>query len=107
LRAKAVASALTLALGLTWAAPPAGATEVKLQNPPQRMSLAAAASAKLAKLDTSNAVRATQGTTPSAGTSSESFFRSPKGVAVIVLMAVGTGYAIYSAHSERIANPGR
>lgn len=106
-RVKAIASALAFALGLTWAAPPAGASEVKLQNPPQKTSLAAATSAKLAKLDTSNAVRATQRAAPSASTSSESFLKSPKGIAVILLMAVGTGYAIYSARSERIANPGR
>jgi hypothetical protein len=52
-------------------------------------------------------MRTTQSTALAAGTSSESFFKSPKGVAVILLMAAGTGYAIYSAHSERIANPAR
>jgi hypothetical protein len=96
---------LTLALAFTWTVP-ARAAELALAKPTQAVSLAAATSARLARLDANEALRATQSATPAAASSdSPSFFKSPKGIAVILLMAVGTGYAIYSAKSERIDNP--
>lgn len=107
-RARAAASALTLALGIVWTAPPATAAELPTSPSPQpnRPSIAAATSAKLAQLDTSKAFQQAPAAATE-GDSSGSFFRTPKGVAVLVLMAVGTGYAIYSAKSERINNPVR
>ena len=102
--ARVAAGALTLALAFTWTVP-ARAAEVTLAKPTRAVSLAAATSARLAKLDANETLRATQGAAPAASSDSPSFFRSPKGIAVILLMAVGTGYAIYSARSERIDNP--
>jgi hypothetical protein len=40
--------------------------------------------------------------TPSQATKSGSFFKTRTGVAVLVVMAVGTGYALYSAKEDRI-----
>lgn len=40
-------------------------------------------------------------------TDSRSFFKSPKGVATIVLMAVGVGYVVYTATNQRLDNPVR
>ncbi len=103
--ARAAAGALTLALAFTWSVP-ARAAEPSPVRPIETRSLAAATSARLAKLDTKDALRATQSATPAAATGdSPSFFKSPKGIAVLLLMAVGTGYTIYSAKDERIDNP--
>jgi hypothetical protein len=37
---------------------------------------------------------------------STSFFRTPVGLAALAVMVVGTGYAIYSTHHDRITSPG-
>lgn len=47
-----------------------------------------------------NAARVRAQSTP--GTASASFFKTPAGVAVILVMVVGTGYALYSAKHDRI-----
>jgi hypothetical protein len=100
-------AALTAAFTLS-GIEPASAAEPSTTPTSRQSSLAAATSAKLASLDAASALAATQASVPaSADRTSQSFFKSPRGVAVIILMAVGTGYAIYSASSERIANPVR
>jgi hypothetical protein len=106
--ARAAAGALTVALAFTWTAPLAAA-EVSTSAASQKISLAAATSAKLAKLEAKDAARATQSAAPATSSSagSQSFIKSPKGIAVMLLMAVGTGYAIYSAKEQRIDNPVR
>jgi len=63
--------------------------------------------AAVAKVATRPDARFAQATAPSEAPSGGSFFKSRKGALVLVLMAVGTGYAIYSASSERIENPVR
>lgn len=40
--------------------------------------------------------------TPAQATKSASFFKTRTGVVVIAIMAVGTGYALYSAKEDRI-----
>ena len=40
--------------------------------------------------------------TPAQATSSGSFFKTRTGALVLVVMAVGTGYAVYSASNDRI-----
>ena len=35
------------------------------------------------------------------------FFKTGPGIAVLSVMAIGTGYAIYSANHDRIVSPGR
>ncbi|HEX5473041.1 MAG TPA: hypothetical protein VFX12_00145 [Vicinamibacterales bacterium] len=37
---------------------------------------------------------------------STGFFRSPVGIAALAVMAIGTGYAIYSTQHDRIKSPG-
>jgi hypothetical protein len=55
--------------------------------------------------------QASQAQTPApAGTEdrdSWAFFKSPIGIAVLATLAVGTGYAIYSAQHDRIHSPGK
>jgi len=43
----------------------------------------------------------------SSGNGVMSFFKSRPGVIALSVMAVGTGYAIYSAYHDRIVSPGR
>jgi len=43
----------------------------------------------------------------SSGNGVMSFFKSRPGVIALSVMAVGTGYAIYSANHDRIVSPGR
>jgi len=52
----------------------------------------------------SRAREARQGSTPTASTS---FFKSRPGMIALAVIAVGTGYAIYSAQHDRIRSPGR
>jgi hypothetical protein len=47
---------------------------------------------------------ARQGNPP---TSSTSFFKTRPGMIALAVMAVGTGYALYSAHNDRNRSPGR
>jgi hypothetical protein len=51
------------------------------------------------------AVRAqSQGTTD---LSSRSFFRTPGGIATLVALAAGVGYAVYSTSHDRVKSPAR
>jgi hypothetical protein len=43
----------------------------------------------------------------SASTNSKSFFKTRPGMIALTVMAVGTGYALYSAHNDRIHSPGK
>lgn len=38
---------------------------------------------------------------------SASFFKRPIGIVLLVTMAVGTGYAIYSTQHDRVSSPGK
>jgi hypothetical protein len=95
-----VAGALALLLGLTLAAPPA-ANAREAKAPPAKASIAATAAAAVARMDT-GAVRLTQDPPAPASGSPEgsSFFRSGRGAAVLVLLAAGVGYAIYSTRND-------
>lgn len=44
---------------------------------------------------------------PGAKLNSPSFFKTPVGIAVVAIIAAGTGFAIYSASNDRIKSPGR
>jgi hypothetical protein len=103
--ASPVAWALALILGFTFAAPPAltAADMGKAPMTPRAPSrLAAATAAKLAVLAPAPRAFAQ---TPNAPASSESdskpFFRTPTGIAAIVLMVAGVSFAIYSANHDR------
>jgi hypothetical protein len=92
-----VAGALVLLTALTFAVPRAvgGETKAAAVRP-----LATATAAKLATLAPS-ARAFTQETSPSSSGDSRSFFHRPAGVAALVLMAAGAGYAIYSVSHDR------
>ena len=40
-------------------------------------------------------------------TAKRAFFKTPAGVAVLAIVAAGVGYAVYSAHHDRIPPQGR
>jgi hypothetical protein len=99
-----VAGALALVMGLTFAAPPATtaaeAGKAPMARVPSRLS--AATTAKLATLaPTPRAFAQTPSSPPSSGGESKSFFGTPAGVAAIVLMVAGVGFAVYSANHDR------
>jgi hypothetical protein len=54
---------------------------------------------------TAPAARAQQTGTTDLG--SKSFFRTPGGMAALVALAVGVGYAIYSTNNDRVKSPAR
>jgi hypothetical protein len=44
---------------------------------------------------------------PTAAKESRGFFKTPAGAVALAVMAVGTGYAIYSAKHDRITSPAK
>jgi len=58
-----------------------------------------AAKAPIARTSERRADKADKGST--------SFFKTGPGIAVLAVMAAGTGYAIYSANHDKITSPGR
>lgn len=38
---------------------------------------------------------------------SASFFKRPVGIVLLVTMAIGTGYALYSTQHDRVSSPGK
>lgn len=51
--------------------------------------------------------RAQQAPAPTTDLRSGSFFKTPAGIAAILVVGVGTAYAVYSASNDRIKSPGR
>ncbi|MCM2258007.1 MAG: hypothetical protein NDJ94_20430 [Vicinamibacteria bacterium] len=106
--ARPVAGAMALLLALTVATPlaaaeaptpdPATAPVVAAAAP---QTLAAAASAKVAAMNTNAALAPAQ----VAGGDDKPFFKSKKGVAAILLFVAGVGYTIYSAKEDRVSSP--
>jgi hypothetical protein len=95
-----VSAALVLVLGLTFSAVPAAAGPRPAV--PAKPTLAAAAAAKLANAPASSRALAQAAPTPAPSTSEggKGFFRTPAGVAAIVLMVAGTGWMVYSAYHD-------
>jgi hypothetical protein len=48
-----------------------------------------------------------QAPAPTTDLRSGSFFKTPAGIATLVIVGVGTAYAAYSASNDRIKSPGR
>ena len=99
--ARPLAGVLALVVGMTLAAPPASAAEAKASTPAGTSRLAATTAARIAKLAPAPRAFAQAQAAPAAATDSKSFFSTPTGVAAIVLMAAGVGFAIYSANHDR------
>ena len=86
--------------------PTATTAKTSLQQAVAREAVRAAAETPLAPASASKQQqqrRADQ----SSGNGVMSFFKSRPGVIALSVMAVGTGYAIYSANHDRIVSPGR
>jgi hypothetical protein len=96
-----VALALTLAVGSLAAAGNAFSPTLPRKAP--LGPLAASAEARLLRLDASAV--ATQAPAPAASSEHKSFFKSGKGIAVLVLFAAGTAWTIASAQDKRIHSP--
>jgi hypothetical protein len=86
---------------------PALAAEPQSSAPLEPRPLARAVEQKLTTLSTASATRFTQDAGSAAAASSQPFFKSPKGIAVLVLMVAGSGYVIYTATNQRLDNPVR
>jgi len=99
--ARPLAGALVLLVGLTFAAPPVAAEPPAASAP---RTLAAAVSAKVAAMPLPPRTRAQVAPSPIAPRGDgKGFFKSPAGVAAIVLMTAGTGYMVYSAFRDNDA----
>jgi hypothetical protein len=96
--ARPLAGALVLLLGLTLVAPAVAASQKQVA--PAKPTLAASARAQVAAMKVPPAARAQVGASPSAAKSEKGFFKSPAGVAALVLMTAGTGYMVYSAFHD-------
>lgn len=100
---RGVAALLVPAFALALAAPPCSAAEPQHREPAPptaKRSLSESAAAQVAATAPPRAFAQD----PSAGAASgesRSFFRTPTGVAAIVLMAVGGGYALYSVSHDQ------
>jgi hypothetical protein len=97
---RTVSAGLVFVLGLTFSAIPAAAG-----TPPAataKPTLAAAAAAKVAAVPISKRALAQTAPAPAPAPSEEhrGFFKTPAGVAAIVLMVAGTGWMVYSAYHD-------
>ncbi len=99
---RVLALGLTLTVGSLVAAP-AHAGHASLQRKTSSGPLGASADARLARLDVK--ALATQAPVPAGGTERKSFFKSGKGIAVILLFVGGTAWTIASAKDKRIHSP--
>jgi hypothetical protein len=98
----------TLMIALTFSAPPSDAADASKGAAPktaEKRSLSAAADAHVAAMAPPPALAQDPGA--GATSTSGSFFRSPKGVAAIVLMVAGAGYVAYKIpkDNEKVHSP--
>ncbi|MET0557000.1 MAG: hypothetical protein ABW221_28425 [Vicinamibacteria bacterium] len=99
--ARCVAAFVALAIVLTLGVP-CSAAEAPSGAPfgmAAQRSLSEAAAARVARTAPPRFAQDASATT--AGGASRPFFRTPTGVAAIVLMAVGSGYALYSVSNDQ------
>jgi hypothetical protein len=103
--ARILASVLAVAFALVVGAQPAVAGQLPKpqQTSPAKATLAAAADARVAAMTSADVQAAVQQEPATVSTSSPSFFKTPKGIAVLALVAGGFGYAAYSAVHDRNA----
>jgi hypothetical protein len=100
------AGLLAVAVALTLAAPPAWAGEAKSPAAPQTLRTATAV--KVAAIDTNKALRLSADAAGGGGSGdSKGFFRTPKGVATLVLMAGAMTWLLVSRSRDAIHSPAR
>ena len=95
-KARPLAGALALAIGVTFAAPPPSTAAPR--------PIASAAEAKVAALPTSALAQAAPAST---STSDKSFIKTKKGAIAVVLLAGAIGYTAYSLSNDRVKSPAR
>jgi hypothetical protein len=104
-----LAGLLAVVVGLTLAAPPASAADaVAVTKAPAQSQLAAATAAKLATLaPAAHAFAQTPPAADPAASDSRPFFKTPKGVAALVLMVAGAGFVAYRIpkDNEKVHSP--
>ena len=104
-----LAGLLAVVVGLTLAAPPASAADAgAVTKAPKRSPLATATAAKLATLAPAPGAfaQAAPAAEP-APADSRPFFKTPTGIAAIVLMVAGAGYVAYRIpkDNEKVHSP--
>ena len=102
IRARSLAAILALVVGLTFLAPPAFAAA----PPAPVRPLSAAAAATVQAAPASVLAQAGQAAAP-ATSGGKPFFKSTKGVAVLVLMAGAVTWVAVSRSQDAIHSPGR
>ena len=80
-------------------------TPTKASTPTLKASMQHIVARDVAAKPAVTAARADRQTSPAG--SSPGFFKSGPGMVAIAVMAVGTGYALYSASHDRIHSPGK
>jgi hypothetical protein len=111
-RARPLAGALAVLVGLTFVAPPAFAAESKAPWAAAAQPLAASAAAMVEALPAAAVAQAAPAA-PSAAkpasttTQGKSFFKTPTGVASLVLLGGALGYMAYSFSNGRVKSPAK
>ena len=72
-----------------------------------RTSLHAAVAREAAKLATTGTVVARHDEQATGTTRGSGFFKSKPGMIALVVMGIGTGYAVYSAQHDRVKSPAK
>ncbi len=102
IRARSLSAILVLVVGLTFVAPPAFAAAPLAPVRP----LAAAAAVKVQAAPAAALAQAAQASPPAAN-GHKSFFKSTKGVVVLVLMATAISWAAVSRSQDAVHSPAR
>jgi hypothetical protein len=104
-QARPLAVFLALIVGLTFVAPPAFAAPL----PAPARPLAAAAAAKVEAMPVPTLAPAAQASPAAAATTKgdKPFFKSTKGIVVLVLMATGISWAAVSRNQDAVHSPAR
>jgi hypothetical protein len=114
-RARPLAGALALLVGLTFVAPPAFAAESSAPFATAAAPLAASAAAMVEALPAEAVAQATPAkpAVPTAAkpaattTEGKSFFKTPTGIASLVLLGGALGYMAYSFSNGRVKSPAK
>ena len=104
-RARLLAGALALVVGLTLVAPPAFAVEPSPGPTPR--PIAAAATAKVEAMPAATLAQAAQAAPAAAPAGDKPFLKTTTGVVALVLLAGALGYMGYSMSNDRIKSPAK
>lgn len=100
--ARMLAFALAAVFGVALSAQPVAAATRPAPTPSPKAPLASAAAARVAALTPAQLDSVSAQVTDTAlSTSSPAFFKTGKGIAVLVLMVAGVGFAAYKAVDDR------